>query len=236
MRKPNLHILIGYALLVIVTTLTYLPALKQATIYRDDWYYTVDRLKGGPETFPKMFEVDRPARGYFFEIYYRLFGVNPTPYHLVGFALRVLAGLAAFLLFRLLWPEHIEAALIMSLLFVIYPGYTRWLEGFEDQPKIFSLCLQVISIILSIKAVEASSLFNKVLLWTLSIITGLGYILLIDYAFGMEMFRFLCIYLFISNGQPELSLRKKGLVAVRAWMPAVLYPRNISILAVIYIQ
>jgi hypothetical protein len=224
MKKPNPYLLIGYALLVVVTILTYLPALNQATIYRDDWYYTVDRLKGGPETFPKMFEIDRPARGYFFEAYYRLFGGNPTPYHLVSFALRLLAALAAFWLFRLLWPEHIEVALVMSLLFVIYPGYTRWMEGFEDQPKIFSLCLQVISIILSLKAIEASSLFYKVLLWTGSILTGLGYILLIDYAIGMEMFRLLCIHVFISHRQPGLSLRKKGLATVRAWIPAALIP------------
>jgi hypothetical protein len=66
MKKTNLYLFFGYALLIVVTTLTYLPALSQAKIYRDDWYYTVDRLKGGPETFPKMFEVDRPARGIFF--------------------------------------------------------------------------------------------------------------------------------------------------------------------------
>jgi hypothetical protein len=224
MKKPNTYLLFGYALLVIVVALTYLPATRQATIYRDDWYYTVDRLKGGPDTFPTMFEIDRPARGYFFEAYYQLFGVNPAPYHWVGFALRILAGLAAFWLFRLLWPEHIEAALVMSLLFVIYPGYTRWLEGFEDQPKIVSLCLQVVSIILSLKAIEASNLFRKALLWTISILTGLGYILLIDYAIGMEIFRLLCIYLFMSRKQSGLSFRKKGLAALRAWAPALLIP------------
>jgi len=72
-----------------------------------------------------MFEIDRPARGYFFEAHYQLFSINPTPYHLVGFTLRLLAAVAAFWLFRLLWPDHIEAALVMSLLFAVYPGYTR---------------------------------------------------------------------------------------------------------------
>jgi hypothetical protein len=224
MKKTNLYLFFGYALLIVVTTLTYLPALSQAKIYRDDWYYTVDRLKGGPETFPKMFEVDRPARGIFFEAYYRLFGINPTPYHLVSFALRLIAGLAAFWLFRLLWPDHIEAALIMSLLFAIYPGYTRWMEGFEDQPKIFSLCLQIFSIILSLKAIDAKGLLNKVLLWTGSIITGLGYILLIDYAIGMELFRLLCIYIFLKPRLPGLPFRKMGLATIRAWLPAALIP------------
>ncbi len=224
MKRPAKFLLIGYFLLVIVTALTYLPALNQATVYRDDWYYTVDRMKGGPDTFHEMFEIDRPARGYLFEAYYRLFGVNPAPYHWVSFLLRLLAGLLAFWLFRLLWPEHLEAALIMSLLFVLYPGYTRWLEGFEDQPKILSICLQVLSIILSLKAIEATRMLSKVLLWTLSIFTGLGYILLIDYAIGMEAFRLLCIYIFTGNRQAESSWRKRGMVTLRAWLPAALIP------------
>ena len=224
MRKPNIYLLFGYAVLVIVTTLTYLPALNQATIYRDDWYYTLDRLKGGPDTFPRMFEIDRPLRGYFFEAYYRLFGVNPKPYHLVGFALRLLVSLAAFWFFRLLWPEHIEAALVMSLLFVIYPGYSHWLEGFEDQPHIFSLCLLVFSIILSLKAVEAPQVLRKSLFWAGSILAGWGYILLVDYAIGMELFRLLCIFLIANRGQQDLPLLKKGKAAVRAWLPAVLIP------------
>jgi hypothetical protein len=224
MKRTNLYLFFGYVLLIIVTTLTYLPALSQAKIYRDDWYYTVDRLKGGPETFQKMFEVDRPARGYFFEAYYRFFGFNPVPYHLTAFALRLLAVLLAFWLFRLLWPDHLEAALIMSLLFVIYPGYTRWMEGFEDQPKIFSLCLQVLSIILTLKAIGAKKVFNKVLLWTGSIITGLVYILLIDYAIGMELFRLLCVYIFLSQRLQGLPFRKLGPATIRAWLPAALIP------------
>ena len=224
MKKPNLYLPLAYALLIVVTTLTYLPALSQATIYRDDWYYTVDRLKGGPETFPKMFEIDRPARGYFFEAYYRLFGINPVPYHLTAYGLRLLAAFLAFWLFRLLWPEHSEAAFVMSLLFILYPGYTRWMEGFEDQPKIASLCLQVFSIILTLKAVETTRVLNKFLLWTASIITGLGYILLVDYAIGMELFRLLCVYLFIRHRQQGLSFRQWGLAALRAWLPAVLIP------------
>lgn len=225
LKKKNANtLLIGYALLVIITALTYLPALSQATVYRDDWYYTVDRLKGGPDTFHEMFEIDRPARGYLFEAYYRLFGVNPAPYHWVSFIFRLLAGLLAFWLFRLLWPDHLEAALIMSLLFVLYPGYTRWLEGFEDQPKILSLCLQVLSIILSLKAIQATRLFSKVMLWTFSIITGLGYILLIDYAIGMEAFRLLCIYIFVGNRQAGSPWKQKGLAVLRAWLPAALIP------------
>ena len=66
---------IEIVLLLVVSGLTYLPNLLQATIYRDDWYYAMDRLIGGPGIFQAMFSIDRPARGPFFEAYYLLFGI-----------------------------------------------------------------------------------------------------------------------------------------------------------------
>jgi hypothetical protein len=43
MHTPLLETL----LILVIAGLTYLPHLSQATIYRDDWYYTMDRLIGG---------------------------------------------------------------------------------------------------------------------------------------------------------------------------------------------
>lgn len=222
--KPNKSLLLTSMLLIIVAALAYLVPLSQASIYRDDWYYTVDRLKGGPETFHEMFSIDRPARGYFFEAYYRLFGVNPAPYHLVSFVLRIASGLVALWLFRLLWPMQREAALMMSLLFILYPGYTHWMEGFENQPNIFSLFLAVTSILLTLQALETSHPIARGLLWSASILSGIGYLLLIDYAIGTEVFRFLCVFLWATRDREGLSLTKKGLAALRAWAPAALIP------------
>ena len=116
------YLVIEIAALLLVTTLTYLPNLTKATIYRDDWYYMVDRMMGGPSTFPYMFHIDRPARAYLFEAYYRLFGVGPAPYHAATFAWRLLLGPGALWLFSLLWPGRRRAVLLMALLFIIYPG------------------------------------------------------------------------------------------------------------------
>jgi hypothetical protein len=221
-RKNNALLLVEIILVFFIITLTFYPALRKATIYRDDWYYTMDRLIGGPQAFPEMFSIDRPARGYFFEAYYRLFGVEPAPYHLAAFFWRLLTGLSALWLFRLIWPKHRQAALFITLLFILYPGYTRWLEGFEDQPKIVSLFLQVTSIALTLQAIKASRLLSKTLLWAGSILTGWSYLALIDYAIGMEIFRYLCIWVVTSQGRQAETWLRKGLAAIRVGFPALL--------------
>ena len=95
LRKFNSAYLVPVALLLIASALAYLPNLLQATVYRDDWYYVLDRMIGGPGVFQAMFSIDRPARGPFFELYYLLFGVHPLPYHLASYVWRFLSGLAA---------------------------------------------------------------------------------------------------------------------------------------------
>lgn len=211
-------------LILVIAGATYLPNLSQATIYRDDWYYTMDRMIGGPGVFQEMFSIDRPARGPLFEAYYQLFGIQPFPYHMSSFLWRVAGGLAALWLFRQLWPRQRLATFTMALLFVLYPGYLRWMEGFEDQPRILSSFLEALSIGLTLKAIRTTKTIPKILIWTGSILTGWAYIALVDFAFGMEVFRLLCVFLLVNRNQQTLPFVKRSISAVRAWGMASLIP------------
>ena len=222
--KPDRSLLIAGALLLVAAAITYLPNLLQATVYRDDWYYLLDRMIGGPGIFQAMFNIDRPARGPFFELYYQFFGINPIPYHLTSFAWRFLGGLAALWLFRLIWPAHPRATMWMALLFVLFPGYLRWMEGFEDQPSVASVCLEALSIALTLKAIGSTTSLARVSAWIGSILAGWVYLALVDYGMGMEVFRFLCVFIFVNRGDVDRGIWKQGLAAVRAWAAALLIP------------
>jgi hypothetical protein len=215
---------IEFFLIIVLAALAYLPNITRASIYRDDWYYVLDRTIGGPGAFQEMFSIDRPARGPFFEVFFQLLGVEPLPYHLSSFLWRLLGGFAAYYLFKIIWPNQKRAALFMGLLFMLFPGYSRWLEGFENQPRIFSSLLEVISIALTLKAIQASQLSIKVAAWVASFVTGWAYIALVDFSFGMEFFRLLCVYLLVSHAKPELSFLRKSFSALRAWMIAAIIP------------
>jgi len=211
-------------LILVIAGVTYLPNLSQATIYRDDWYYTMDRMIGGSGVFQEMFSIDRPVRGPLFEAYYQLFGIQPFPYHMMSFLWRVAGGLAALWLFRQLWPRQRLATFTMALLFVLYPGYLRWMEGFEDQPRILSSFLEALSIGSTLKAISTTRTIHKVFLWAGSILTGWAYIALVDFAFGMEVFRLLCVFVLVNRDQQTLPFVKRSILAIRTWGIASLIP------------
>jgi hypothetical protein len=222
--KANQQKTIEIFLIVVIAALAYLPNITNASIYRDDWYYALDRTIGGPGVFQEMFSIDRPARGPLFEAYYQLFNVQPLPYHLSSFLWRLCGGFAAFSLFNLLWPGQRRAALFMALLFTLFPGYSRWLEGFENQPRILSSFLEALSIALTLKAIKTVRIAPRVALWAGSILTGWTYIALVDFSFGMEFFRLLSVFLLVSHDKPGFPLIKKAITSLKTWGIAASIP------------
>ncbi len=223
-RKFNNSYVLPVVLILVTTALAYLPNLLQATVYRDDWYYILDRMIGGPGVFQAMFSIDRPARGPFFELYYLLFGAAPLPYHLASYVWRLLGGLAALWLFRLLWPDQRRAAMWMALLFVLFPGYLRWMEGIEDQPRIASACLEALSFALTLKAIGSTQKWAKVAAWIGSILAGWAYLALLDFGIGMEVFRLLFVFIYVDRHASEGGLTRRLGSALRAWSIVAVVP------------
>jgi len=209
-----------FPLLVIflVSAPVYLPKISQLSYYRDDWYYMYDGHIAGPSIFNLMFKEDRPLRGPFFGLYFSLFGTNPFPYALGTYLWRVASGVGALWLFNLLFPQKTKNNLFAALLVLVYPGYLWWVAGIEYQPMIASFCLQIFSIVFSLKAITAKNKSNGIIYAVLAIATGWYYILLVDYAVGMEVFRFLCIYVVVSrNSQGPIFQKIKNAFRIGWW-------------------
>lgn len=218
-QKLNASLGLMVLLMGVVSALAYLPRLGESTLYRDDWYYILNRTVGGPGIFQEMFKIDRPARGPLFEAYYQLFGSNPLPYHLSAFAWRLLSGWASLWLFRLLLPGRQRLAFSAALLYTLYPGYLWWVSGIEYQPMILSAFLQVLSCALTLQALRSTRQSGQALAIAGSILTGWAYLALVDYAVGMEIFRLLGIFLLIKEknaAEPLLQLVK--IAFHRAWI------------------
>jgi hypothetical protein len=211
------EILFQIVLLIVISGAIYLPRVGQLQYFKDDWYYVLDGTYGGPAVFNEMFAIDRPARGPFFQAYFSLFGANPLPYHLGHYFWRVCAALAALWLFRMLWPHRARQAFFAALFFLIYPGYLWWTSGIEYQPMVVSLFLQVLSIALTVKAILSPKLLHKAIFALGSILTGWGYLALVDYAIGMEFFRLGLIFVLV-NRENNVSFLRKGIQTIKAWL------------------
>ncbi len=216
--------LVGFALIVFVTVIAYLPSVLRLTYYRDDWYYMLDGLSAGPTVFHAMFEGDRPARGMVFAWLFSVFGASPLPYNFISFLLRLLSGLTAFWLFLRLWPARGSAALGGALLFVLYPGYLWWVAGIEYLPMMLSLLLQVVSITLTVVALQTRSDGRRWLYWSGAVMTGWAYLALVEYAIGAEVLRFLCVYIVVGQQRSFSSVGERTGVAVRSWLPSIIIP------------
>ncbi|MHB8778077.1 MAG: hypothetical protein ACYC6R_09995 [Anaerolineales bacterium] len=218
-KKPFPEILF----LLLISAVVYLPNIGKLTYFKDDWYYIYDGMKAGANVFHEMFRIDRPARGYFFELYFSVFGPNPLPYHISSFLWRGLSAIGTLWVFNILWPKERKFAFLGALLFAIYPGYFWWISAIEYQPMIASLALQVFSIALTLKAIQSQNQIAKITYLASAILTGWVYIALVDYAIGMEVFRFLCVYLLV-NRDGRIGVRKRLFNAVKAWAWSSLIP------------
>ncbi len=210
--------------LIGVCALSYFIRVGELSYFKDDWYYIYDAYIGGPSIFLEMFSIDRPARGPFFEIYYTAFGPNALPYHISAFAWRLVAVIGAFWLFSMLWPEKRRVGFLAAVLFAIYPGYLWWVSAIEYQPMMVSLALQVVSIGLTVRALSEPQGWRKNALITSAILSGWLYILLVDYAIGMEGFRFLCIYMIVNRSNDKKISRETLTRTVQAWMIYAIIP------------
>lgn len=229
MKKPSAEILF----LLLISAVVYLPHIGNLTYYKDDWYYVYDGMIAGAKVFHEMFRIDRPARGFFFELYFSLFGANPLPWHLGAFLWRGLSAVGALWIFNILWKENRKFNFVAALLFAIYPGYFWWISAIEYQPMIASLALQVFSIAFTLKAIQSQNKIEKVAYIAGSILTGWMYIAFVDYAIGMEAFRFIAVFLLV-NRDAQSSIWKRLLAAVKAWAWAVVIPLGIIIWRVFF--
>jgi hypothetical protein len=219
------------AVLILVSALVYLPNIGKLTLYKDEWYFIHDASIAGPGVFINMFAIDRPARGLFFQIYYALFSYHALPYGIGAFVWRVIAIIGALWLFQLLWPRDRKVAFGATLLFAVYPGYLWWVSPIEYQPHIASLALEVFSIVFTLKAIQSGRPFVKAVYAVAAILTGWAYIALVDYAIGMEIFRFLCVFLLVRRelNPKAVSLWKTGIQTVRTWLLYGIIPVGILI-------
>jgi hypothetical protein len=223
-RSQVRSILVGVGVLLVIWALTYLPNVNRFPYHRDDWYYMSDGFNAGPHVFRIMFWIDRPARGVLFETLFRAFGLNPLAYNLSSALWRLLSALAALWLFRLLWPKKPQAALWAALVYLVYPGYLRMGAGVESQPHLISAFLQVASVGLTLQALATQQRVLKLGWWAASVLTGWGYLLLVDYAFGMEAFRLLCVYVVTRRELSDRPGRENWSETFRRWLPSAVIP------------
>jgi hypothetical protein len=194
-NKPILSIL----LLIIVSTITYLPLVGKFGYYYDDWYLMYSAGANGPSVFWDIFSVDRPYRALVMIPAFKLFGADPLYYNLSAFVLRVAGALALLRSLYMLWPRHPSLTTSMSLLFLIYPGFLSQPNSIDYQSHILGLAAALFSVAFTLKAILSENRVTKILFHAASLLTGWLYLGQMEWYIGFEFFRWISVFLLSSR-------------------------------------
>lgn len=210
-------------ILLLTSAIAYMPLVGMFGYYKDDWFLIYDAHTQGANFFHTIYSIDRPARGYFMQFFYTLFGDHTLYYYLAAYAYRVIASVALLWILNRLWARSKRVNFTIALLFVIYPGFLSQTNPIDYQCQLLSLCLAMLSLALTVQAIFISRLWLRILCISVSILLGLAYLPLVEYFIGLEVFRMLLVFQ-ASRMQKEQTLKSQIVDAARAWLPFATVP------------
>jgi hypothetical protein len=218
--KPNISL--NIIAIIAISALAYLPLAGKFGYFNDDWYLMYSASAYGPKTFIDIFSVDRPGRALIMIPAYLLFGGNPLYYSFSAYLFRLLSGLALFWSLNMLWPGKRSTTTLMSLLFLIYPGFLSQPNAIDYQSHILGLAAALGSVAFTLKAIFTVSRFNKAAFHLLSILLGWLYLSQMEWYIGFEAFRWSCIFLLSSR--EDGTILQKTVRAFRWAYPTLVIP------------
>lgn len=189
------ELVFSITLLSLISVLVYLLFIHRFGYFYDDWYLMYAAGAKGPAVFWDIFAVDRPLRALVMIPAYSLFGANPLYYNLSAFLFRLLSGISFLWIVRMLWPGKNRTTLWMALLFLIYPGFLSQPNAIDYLCHLTGFAAGMLSIALTIRAVQASSWIRRILFYIISILLGWFYLGQIEWYIGLEFFRFAVLLL-----------------------------------------
>jgi hypothetical protein len=226
--------LLLFVLLLIISALVYLPRISQIGYTNDDWYLMYSAHAYGPQSFVDIYSIDRPARALVMIPAYTLFGDNPLYYNLSAYLFRLISALSLLWLLQMLWPRARGATFMVTLLFLIYPGFLSQANGIDYQSQMVSLAAAILSIALGVKASMVLNTAWKFFLFLASVLLGWLYLGLVEYFIGLEIMRFGSFYLLAYREQT--SWKEKIFTSVRRWLPSSIIPMGFLLWRVFFFQ
>jgi tetratricopeptide (TPR) repeat protein len=129
------------ALIVLLTVLAYLPALRGGFIWDDDDYIIKNKSLREPGGLQHIWTDVRATPQYYplvhtaFRMEYQMWGLRPVGYHVINILLHTLAAL---LLWRLLLRLQLPGAWLAALLFALHPVAVESVAWITERKNVLS--------------------------------------------------------------------------------------------------
>ncbi|HEX7555318.1 MAG TPA: hypothetical protein VF338_01745, partial [Leptolinea sp.] len=172
----------------------------------------------GASGFVDVFSQDRPFLAILYSINLPILGSNPIVWQVFALLWRWLATLTFWKAFRLLWPERPRQALLASLLFAVYPGFSQqWIS------VIYSEAFIILAAFLASLGLMMAVVRKKIPFWPgtiAALILSVFNLFSTEYFFGLELLRPLLLWWILAESVIEIRDRLKKTAIY--WLPYLL--------------
>jgi hypothetical protein len=203
----------------LLTILTYGLMLPWTGFYWDDWPFAWIAKFLGPAEFVPAFEPFRPFLGPIFFGTTSLLPPNPLLWQSFALLLRFALTLSSWWMFKSIWPSAKWQSLTVSLLFLVFPGYSQhWVAYTHINQEWIPLLFYILSFGFTAKAFREPEKSGR--------FTGLALIFLVLGVFPTEYFatqeplRSLFLWALVSEGTNGFWPRIRRIF--KLWWPYLL--------------
>jgi hypothetical protein len=203
-------------LLLAVTVLAYGLLLPQLGFYWDELPMTWIRYELGPGAMTRYFSTNRPVWGLLYQVTTRLLPQIPIYWQVFALTCRWLSALLVWSIVKHLWRDRQQLAIITSLCFLLYPGFSQQWTSYLYGHFFVVLCFLLLSFLCMLWSLDRAGWY-----WPL---TGLGMafsalnLWMMEYFYVLELFRPFLIFQVVSgqSGHP-LGFRLRRTFGL--WVP-----------------
>ncbi len=204
-------------LLALISVLAYGVLLPQMGFYWDELPISWIRYELGPEALTRYFSTNRPVWGLLYQLTTRILPQIPIYWEIFALFLRWMTALLVWGIVRELWPGRRQFALLVSLLFLLYPAFNQQWASLLYSHFFIVLCFFLMSFLSMLWAFRSPRFF-----WPLTVLAMIFSILnlwMMEYFFVLELFRPFVILFFvlsIENEQNNWLLIRRSFTL---WLP-----------------
>lgn len=203
--------------LAFVSVLAYGILLPQMGFYWDELPISWIRYELGPEALTRYFSTNRPVWGLLFQLTTRVLPQIPIYWEIFALFCRWLTAFLVWGIVRELWPSRRQFALIVSVLFLLYPGFNQQWISLLYSHFFIVLCFFLFSILCMLWSFRYPRLFW--LLTFLGIFFSVLNLWMMEYFLILELFRpFLILYYLVSIGDAP-GIKPKIFRPFLLWIP-----------------
>ena len=185
-------------LFAFITILAYGLLIRQTGFYWDDWPFAWTAKFLGPQEFFHAFAGVRPFLEPIFFATTSLIPPIPVYWQIFALAIRFISGWSAWFVLSQIWPNHKRQALVASLLFLVFPGYSQhWVAFTHINQEWIPFIFYLLSFGFTARALRNPKSFSKNTL--IAVLLTLAGVFPTEYFIGLEPMRFFFVWVIVAE-------------------------------------